>query len=350
MPEAKVTGNDSRGAWRGAPRGGRAPVVLVGLVVLLAGIAVLSLVVGAKSIAPGEVWRVLLHRDGSDDAFVIWDRRVPRTLLGVAAGAALGLAGALMQALSRNPLADPGLLGVNSGAAAAVVTTGTLLPSAGGVVNIMFAFAGAGLATTVVYALGRGGGRRATPVRLVLAGMATSAVLVSFTAALTLLDDDSANSLRFWLVGSLAAAKADEVALVTPFIVVAAVAGVALSARLNALALGDEAGRALGVHPGRVRAVTLVVVTILCGAATAAIGPITFVGLMVPHAVRILTGPDLRWLLPFSMLLAPVVLLASDVLGRVVARPGELEAGVVTAFVGAPLFIMLVRRRKVAEL
>ncbi|GAA4232142.1 iron chelate uptake ABC transporter family permease subunit [Actinomadura meridiana] len=328
-----------------------APVALAGLVVLLAIVTLLSLAVGAKAIGPGEVWHVLLHRDGSDDALVIWDRRVPRTLLGIAAGAALGLAGALMQALSRNPLADPGLLGVNAGAAAAVVTVGAVLPAAGSATVIWFAFAGAGLATAIVYGLGRGGGaRRATPVRLILAGMATSAVLASFTAALTLLDDDSANSLRFWMVGSLAAAKGDEVALVTPFIVVAAVAGVALSARLNALALGDEAGRALGVNPGRVRIVTLVVVTVLCGAATAAIGPITFVGLMVPHAVRLFTGPDQRWVLPFSMVLAPAVLLSSDILGRVVARPGELEAGVVTAFVGAPLFILLVRGKKVADL
>ncbi|MBW8480966.1 FecCD family ABC transporter permease [Actinomadura parmotrematis] len=334
---------------RGRNRGGLAAVAV--LTALLGAVALLSLAVGAKGIAPGEVWRVLLHRDGSDDALVVWDRRVPRTLLGVAAGAALGLAGALMQALSRNPLADPGLLGVNAGAAAAVVAAGTVLPAAGAGSTLWFAFAGAALATAIVYALGRGGGaRRATPVRLVLAGMATSAVLASLTAALTLVDNDSANRLRFWTVGSLAAANGREVAIVAPFIAAAAVVGVSLSARLNALALGDEAGRALGVNPGRVRFATLVAVTVLCGAATAAIGPITFVGLMVPHAVRLFTGPDQRWVLPVSMLLAPVVLLAADVAGRVVARPGELEAGVVTAFVGAPVFILLVRRRKVAEL
>ncbi|WP_051713278.1 FecCD family ABC transporter permease [Spirillospora albida] len=326
------------------------PVTVLVLIALLAAVAVLSLAVGAKSIAPGEVWRVLLDNDGSDDAVVIWDRRVPRTLLGIAAGAALGLSGALMQALSRNPLADPGLLGVNAGAAAAVVTAGTLIPAAGEGTTILFACAGAGLATAIVYTIGRGGGRRATPVRLVLAGMATSAVLASFTAALTLIDNDSADRLRFWMVGSLAAAKGDEVVLVAPVIALAAAVGIALGARLNALALGDEAGRALGVDPGRVRLVTLVVVTVLCGAATAAIGPITFVGLMVPHAVRLFTGPDQRRLLPLSTLLAPIVLLGCDVIGRVAARPGELEAGVVTAFVGAPLFILLVRRRKVADL
>ncbi|TDD75822.1 FecCD family ABC transporter permease [Actinomadura rubrisoli] len=321
------------------------------LILLLAGVTVLSFAVGAKSIAPGQVWHVLLHRDGSDDAIVVWDRRLPRTLLGLAGGAALGLAGALMQALSRNPLADPGLLGVNAGAAAAVVAAGTVLPAAGLGTTIWFAFAGAALATAIVYALGRGGGaRRATPVRLVLAGMATSAVLASFTAALTLVDDDSADRLRFWMVGSLAAAQGGEVVRVVPFIAVAAAVGVALSSQLNALALGDEAGRALGVDPGRLRIAALAVVTVLCGAATAAIGPITFVGLMVPHAVRLVTGPDQRWVLPFSMLLAPVVLLGSDIVGRVAARPGELEAGVVTAFLGAPLFILLVRGRKVADL
>lgn len=326
------------------------PLTVLVLIALLAVVAVLSLAVGAKSIAPGEVWRVLLDNDGSDDAIVIWERRIPRTLLGIAAGAALGLSGALMQALSRNPLADPGLLGVNAGAAAAVVTAGTLIPAAGDGTTIWFAFAGAAVATAIVYTIGRGAGRRATPVRLILAGMATTAVLSSFTAALTLIDNDSADRLRFWMVGSLAAAKTGEVVLVAPIIAAAAAVGIALSARLNALALGDEAGRALGVDPGRVRLITLVVVTVLCGAATAAIGPITFVGLMVPHAVRLFTGPDQRWLLPLSTLLAPIVLLGCDVIGRVAARPGELEAGVVTAFVGAPLFILLVRRRKVADL
>jgi iron complex transport system permease protein len=323
---------------------------LLGLLVLsalLALICVLSVAVGAKPIPLPDVWRVLLDHDGTDDAVVVWERRIPRTLLGVAVGAALGLAGALMQALSRNPLADPGLLGVNAGAAAAVGAAGLFLPFSGSLSSAVFAILGAGLATLLVYTLGRGGMTgRSNPVQLVLAGMAVTAVLASFTAGASLIDTDSANRLRFWMVGSLAVTDGGELALIAPFLAVGAVLGLALSGRLDALALGDETSRALGDDPVRTRVLAILSITLLCGAATAVAGPITFVGLMVPHAVRLFTGPNQRWILPLSMLCAPVVLLASDIVGRVIARPGELEAGVVTAFLGAPVFIALVRRRR----
>ncbi|MDX6740063.1 FecCD family ABC transporter permease [Actinocorallia sp. A-T 12471] len=318
------------------------------LLVLLAVISVLSLAVGAKPIPLADVWHVLLHRDGTDDSIVVWERRIPRTLLGIAVGAALGLAGALMQALSRNPLADPGLLGVNAGAAAAVGAAGLFWPLTSTETTVWFAFLGAGIAATLVYTLGRGGMTgKANPVQLILAGMAVTAVLASFTAATSLIDTDSADRLRFWVVGSLAVAQPGELQLILPFLLAGAVVGLAISGRMDALALGDDAGRALGTHPERTRALAIIAITVLCGAATSVAGPITFIGLMVPHAVRLFTGPNQRWILPLSMLCAPVILLASDIVGRVAAPPGELEAGVVTAFLGAPVFIALVRRRGV---
>ncbi|GAA0942553.1 FecCD family ABC transporter permease [Actinocorallia libanotica] len=324
---------------------------LLVLIALLAATAVLSVAVGAKSIPLPDVWQVLLHRDGTDDAIVVWERRIPRTLLGIAVGAALGLAGALMQALSRNPLADPGLLGVNAGAAAAVGATGLFLPLAGTVQNAAFAILGAGLATVLVYTLGRGGTTGKTnPVQLVLAGMAVSAVLIGFTSAVRLIDTDSADQLRFWMVGSLAVTDPGEILLAVPFLAAGALVGLAISGRLDALALGDDTSQALGDSPARTRVLAIVSITLLCGAATAVAGPITFLGLMVPHAVRLFTGPNQRWILPLSMICAPVILLAADIVGRVIARPGELEAGVVTAFVGAPVFIALVRRRRTAGL
>lgn len=324
---------------------------LLVLTVLLAVICVLSIAVGAKSIALPDVWRVLLHPDGTDDAVVVWERRIPRTVLGVAVGAALGLAGALMQALSRNPLADPGLLGVNAGAAAAVGGAGLFLPMSGAVQSAGLAIAGAGTAAVVVYLLGRGGMTgRAGPFQLILAGVAVTAVLSSFTAAVNLIDTDSADRLRFWMVGSLAVTGPAELAMIIPILVPAALLGLALSRPMDALALGDDTSKALGAHPERIRGLALLAVSLLCGAATAVAGPITFIGLMVPHAVRLFTGPVQRWIFPLSMICAPVVLLAADVAGRVLVRPAELEAGVVTAFLGAPVFIALARRRRTAEL
>lgn len=321
-------------------------VVALALLVL---VFLLSVWVGSKSIPFMSTWSVLWHNDGSTEAMIIHDLRIPRTLLGVLVGVALGLAGAVMQALTRNPLADPGLLGVNTGAAAAVVS-GIAFAGLSGVLGyIWFAFAGAAAAAVVVYLLGAAG-RSATPDRLVLAGAAVTAVLQSYVSAVLLIFPETFNQFRFWNVGALSGRKWDVLVPVAPFIVIGVIIALLLARPLNVLALGDQTGKALGAHVGRIRVLGAIAVILLCGAATAAIGPIVFLGLAVPHAARMLAGPDQRWVLPYSMLLAPIVLIGADVIGRVLNAPEELQAGIVVAFLGAPVFIALCRRRKLARL
>lgn len=318
---------------------------LVAAVALLAAVAVLSIVVGAKQLPLADVWSGLLDPNSTEYA-VVHQMRLPRTLLGLLAGAALGVAGAVMQALTRNPLADPGLLGINAGASAAVATAAFLgVTALGG--YVWFALLGAALVTAVVYAVG--GGRTATPARLALAGAALNATCYSYVSAVMLLDSASLDRLRFWTVGSLATAESATVTRVLPFLLAGLLFALATARPLNALALGDDTARALGARPALIRVAVIVAITLLCGATTAACGPIVFVGLLVPHLVRALTGPDLRWLLPYCAVLAPVLLLGADVLGRVLGRPGELQVGMVTAVLGGPLFLWLVVRRRVAQ-
>jgi iron complex transport system permease protein len=324
-----------------------------GLVLILAALAivlVLSVSVGSRPIPLDRVWSLVWHPDGSDDAIIVHDLRIPRTVLGLLVGGALGVAGALMQALTRNPLADPGLLGVNAGAAAAVVTATAVIGSADPLTYVWFACVGAAVASVAVYGIGATGRSGATPVRLALAGTAVTFALLAYVQGLTIVDRDTLDQYRFWQVGALAGHPASLNWQIAPFIVGGLVLALALARSLNAVALGDDAGRALGASPARTRVLGAVAITLLCGAATAAAGPIAFVGLAVAHAARALTGPDQRWVLPFSALLAPVMVLGADILGRVVIRPGELEVGIVSAVVGGPLFVAIVRRRRIAQL
>jgi iron complex transport system permease protein len=330
------------------PRSGTRGVLraagLGGAIAVLACVLVLSIGVGARQLWPAEVWRGLI--DSHSPAYpVVHQLRLPRTLLGLVCGAALGVAGALMQALTGNPLADPGLLGINAGASAAVATATAFFGVATFGAFVFFALAGAAAVAALVYAVG--GGRAATPARLALAGAGLNATLFSYVTALMLLDNASLNRLRFWTVGTLAGAEGATVLKVLPFVGLGLLAAFALARPLNVLALGDDAARALGGRPGPIRAGTILAITLLCGAATAACGPIIFVGLIVPHLTRRLTGTDLRWLLPYCAVLAPVLLLGADLLGRVIARPGELEVGVVTAVLGGVLFLAFVRRSRV---
>jgi iron complex transport system permease protein len=316
----------------------------------LALVLLLSVSVGARSIPLDQVWSLVWHPDGSQDALVVHDLRIPRTLLGLLAGAALGAAGALMQGLTRNPLADPGLLGVNAGAAFAVVVAIAWLGVGSGAERVWFAFVGAALAAALVYGIGSAGRGGASPVRVALAGTALTAALLAAVEGIALADPQTFSQYRFWAVGSLAGRDAAVVDQVAPFIVGGLLLALLLARPLNALALGDVLGRTLGSRPGRTRAAGALAVTLLCGAATAAAGPIVFVGLTVPHVARMIAGPDNRWVMPYSLVLAPVLLLAADTLGRVLSRPGEVQVGIVTAFLGAPVFIALVRRGKVARL
>ncbi|MEU9444892.1 iron ABC transporter permease [Streptomyces sp. NPDC048304] len=315
--------------------------------VLLVLIALASVAVGAKALSPDQVWHGLFHGTGTYGDVVV-DERLARTVLGLLAGAALGLAGAVLQALTRNPLADPGLLGINAGASAAVVTAITYCGVTSLTGYVWFAFLGAAAVGALVWFLG--GSRGATPVRLALAGTAISAALYGYLQAVMILDDAALAKMRFWTVGSLASAGYSTIVQVLPFLAAGMVLALALARPLNAVAMGDDTARALGAHLGCTRALAMLAATVLCGAATAACGPIVFVGLMVPHVVRSFTGPDLRWILPYATVLSPVLLLGADVVGRVVARPSELQVGIVTAVIGGPVFILLVRRRRTAQL
>lgn len=293
------------------------------------------------------MWHGLFDDTGTFSDVVVGER-LARTLLGLLAGVALGLSGAVLQALTRNPLADPGLLGINMGASAAVVTAVSFFGVTSLTGYVWFAFLGAAAVGVLVYVLG--GTRSATPVRLALAGTAISAALYGYLQAVMIMDNAALGKMRFWTVGSLVSADMSTIRQVLPFIAVGSVLALALARPLNAMAMGDDMARALGANLNRTRALSMAAATLLCGAATAACGPIVFVGLMVPHVVRSFTGPDLRWILPFSAVLSPVLLLGADVVGRLVARPAEVQVGIVTAIIGGPVFIYLVRRRKVTQL
>jgi ABC-type Fe3+-siderophore transport system permease subunit len=327
----------------------RVPARLTGLLLLLLLVVVAagaSLAIGTRSIGLGEVWRALLDPSlGTEEAAIVRGLRAPRTAIGLLAGLALGTAGALMQGHTRNPLGDPGLLGVTAGASLAVVLAISVFGVGTPAGYVWFAFAGALAGTVLVFAIGsvgRGGG---TPVTLALAGAALSALLFAVVRTILVSDQQTLDSFRFWVVGSLAGRGADVAWQVAPFVAAGLVLATVNAPALNLLSLGDDVARGLGQRIWPARAVGLAAITLLAGAATAACGPIAFVGLVVPHVVRAVTGPDHRWLIPCSGLLGAVLLLGADVVGRVVARPGELQVGIVLALIGAPFFIALVRRR-----
>jgi iron complex transport system permease protein len=327
----------------------RGPGLLLALAAL-ALVGLLSVWAGTRGVPFTSTWSLLWQPDGSENSVIIHAYRIPRTLLGLLVGVALGLSGALTQAMTRNPLADPGLLGVSLGASTGVVVAIAFLGVGTALGYVWFAFAGAAVASVLVYVLGSSGRKAATPDRLVVAGAAVTAVLTAFNSAILLLNPRAFDQFRFWTVGALAGRNMDIVLIVLPFVAVGLFLALGLAPSLNALAMGDQLGRALGVNVNRTRVLGAVAIVLLCGAATAAAGPIGFVGLVVPHVARFVVGPDQRWVLVHSTLLAPILLIGADVLGRVLGAPGELQVGIVTAFVGAPLFIALCRRRKLAML
>lgn len=337
---------------RGATEVRRGRVVGLGtLTVVLAVVAALSLAVGARALSPAEVWHGLFAAADPDQRLteirlIVQTVRVPRTVLAVVAGIALGVGGALIQGYTRNPIADTGLLGVNTGASFAVVTAIAVFGFTNPFQYVWFAFAGAALAGVVVFGLasiGRGAGN---PLTLALAGQGVTVFLMAMTTAVALTDQKSLNALRFWNAGSVVGVGFDVIWPVTGFIALGLVLALSTLPSLNLLNLGDDVARGLGVNIVLSRAVGIVAVTLLAGAATAACGPIAFLGLMVAHVARYLTGPDYRWLVPYAGLLGAVVLLVCDIVGRLVVRPGELEPGVVVALLGAPFFAVLVWRGK----
>ncbi|MFE4451946.1 FecCD family ABC transporter permease [Streptomyces sp. NPDC056796] len=350
-----LQGAKERTAGAPGPRRARSrPVLALGLagavaVLLLTVLA--SLAVGSGDVSLGDVLKGLFDPDlAVKGQLIVQEVRIPRTVAGLLAGAALGLAGTVMQGVARNPLADPQLLGVNAGASVAVVCAISFFGFTAATQYIWFGFLGALVAALLVYGVGSLGREGATPVKLALAGAATSAVLTSVTSAVLLQDRDSYDRFRFWQLGALTARDADVLRQVSPFIAAGVVLALLLGPQLNALSLGDDLARGLGQRVGLARLTSALAVVLLCGAATVVAGPIGFVGLAVPHAARLITGPDYRWVLPYSMVLAPVMLLVADIAGRVIAPPGEIQVGVVTAAIGCVPFIWLVRRRKQVEL
>lgn len=324
--------------------GGRA-VVLALAVAVLALLVLASLGLGVRAIAPGQVWQALVDpASGVVDHQVVREQRLPRTLIGVLAGAALGVAGLLGQAITRNPLADPGLLGLNAGAAVGIVAAAVFAGVGSPLASVWFAFAGAALAAVVVFAVGRG-----EPVRLALAGAAVTALLVPLTTLLLLRDVAAFEQLRAWSVGALTARGPEVITALAPLVLLGLVLALPLARRLDGLALGDDVARALGQSVGLTRGVASLAIVLLAGTATALAGPIALVGLAVPHAARRLVGLGHRWLLPLCAVLGAALLLLADVAGRFLAA-GELEAGVVAALLGAPVLVAVARGRRVAGL
>lgn len=332
-------------------RGAALTLGLFGLAVVVLAVAFFSITLGARPITLDTVWSALTAYDPtSTDHRIIWDLRLPRTVIGLVVGAALGLSGAVLQGATRNPLADPSILGIHAGAALFVVLGVAILGISQLSTYVWLAFLGAGVAMLVVYAVASLGREGATPIKLALAGSAMTAALQSIISAILLTSPRTLDEVRFWQVGSLAGRGMDIVIQVAPFLGIGIVMALFTGRILDGLSMGEDVARALGQNVGRSRAIAGLAAVILAGASTAAAGPIAFVGLTVPHVARAITGPNYRWILPYSMLMAPVLLLGADVIGRVIAPPGEVQVGIVTAFLGAPFFIMLVRRRKLATL
>lgn len=336
-PVATARSNRTRSLW------------LLGLTVALACLCALSVTVGTRDVDWTDISAALAgHADTIGQAAVTV--RIPRTLLAVIAGASLGLAGAIMQGVTRNPLADPGILGVNMGASLAVVIAVAWFDISSNEAYIWTAILGAGCSAVFVYTIGSLGRGGATPLKLALAGAATSVAFASMVIAVVLPRNDIAGGIRSWQIGGVGGATFERILPVLPFLAAGFLVSLLSTRKLNSLALGDELAAGLGERVALARGVAALGAILLCGATTAVCGPIGFLGLVVPHLCRLLVGVDHRWLLPFSAIGGACLLLAADVVGRIAARPAELDVGIVTALIGAPFFIAIVRRQRVREL
>ena len=324
---------------------------LIVVLLLLAAMAILGLMIGAKPLPFGVVWEALFLPNNSYDHTIIQEARIPRTIIALAVGPAFGLAGALIQALTRNPLADPGILGVNAGAAFAVAIAIGVFSVTSISSYIWFALVGAFIATIAVYIISGGAGRKApTPVQITLAGVALGAALSGITTALTLMNSNAFTRMLNWSVGTLARRRLDDLWPVLPILIVGALLALAIAPALNAIAFGDERASSLGVNVGLIRTIGLIAIALLAGGATAIAGPIGFIGLMVPHCVRWFVGPSQPWIFIYSLVAAPLLLMLSDIIGRIVLSPTEVPVGIITGLVGAPILLILVRRRKASGL
>lgn len=324
--------------------------LLIGSLILLLLCGLASLAFGARIVSFDDVINALIHSEKSTLNEIVVSERIPRTVFGIIAGAALGVSGALMQAITRNPIADPSILGVNTGASLFVVIGISFFNLGSSSGYIVFALVGATITSIFVYGIGSMGYGGATPIKLALAGAATSAALSSLVSAIILPRTEVMNAFRFWQVGSISGATWQGISAVLPFIVIGLIIAIIISPALDTLALGDDAAVGLGVRTGVVRLVGAIAGILLCGATTALAGPIAFIGLMVPHVMRLFCGPNLRLIIPMSAIGGAILLTTSDVIGRLIGSPSELEAGIITAFLGAPILIILAKKAKVKAL
>lgn len=324
--------------------------ILFLMILILLIVSIASLVFGSKAISIHDVIDGLFHADSDTHNANIARKRLVRTIFALFCGAALGVAGALMQSVTRNPLADPSILGVNTGASLFVVLGIVLFNITSAEQYIWLALLGAGLTAIFVFGIGSLGKSGATPIKLVLAGAATTAALSSLVTAFLIPSTYAMDIFRFWQVGSVGAGTSHNIMIFIPFLMIGLIIAFTTAPALNALALGDEVATSLGVHPKYLRFLAALGGILLCGAATALAGPIGFIGLLATHLMRLLLGPDLRFVIPMSAITGAIILIISDVAGRLIGSPGELEVGIVTAFIGAPILIYLAKRSKVRSL
>lgn len=316
--------------------------------ILFLGLCVLaSLSWGSKNIEFSQAINALLNSNDTSFAALVVRERIPRTIFGIIAGASLGISGALMQSITRNPIADPSILGVNTGASLFVVIGIVFFNINSANQYIWLALAGAGITAVLVYFIASIGNGGMTPIKLALAGAAISAVLTSLVSAIILPRSDAMDKFRFWQVGSVSGATWDSIRLILPFVIIGLIISIAATPALNVLALGDDVATGLGVNIGVIRVVCAVAGVILSGATTAIAGPISFIGLMIPHSIRLIFGSNLNGIVPLCAIGGAALLIISDVLGRVIGSPGEVQVGIITAFIGAPILIIIARKAKV---
>lgn len=324
--------------------------VLIPLIILLGVCILASLAFGSRMIGWADLMDGLFHPDVQSHEANVVRQRIVRTIFSLMCGAALGVSGALMQSVTRNPIADPSILGVNTGASLFVVCGIAFFNISSTNQYIWIAIAGAILTAIFVFGIGSMGSGGATPLKLVLAGAATSAILSSLVVAIMIPRTNVMDQFRFWQVGSVGAGSWDAIITFIPFLIIGILIAIFTGPGLNALALGDEVATGLGVRTGTIRLIAALGGVLLCGATTALAGPIGFIGLLATHVIRLLIGPDLRYIIPMSALSGAIILTMSDVLGRLLGSPGELEVGIVTAFVGAPILILITMKAKIRAL
>ena len=317
---------------------------------LLSIMAIFSISLWAKSIAFSKVIDVLLGNDPDSLEAAIILQRIPRTVFGILAGGALGISGALMQSITRNPIADPSILGVNTGASLFVVAGIAFFNITVAYQYIWLAIIGAGVTAVFVYSVASMGKDGATPLKLALSGSAVSIVLGSLVSTIMLPNNRVMEAFRFWQVGSIGSATWESIMLISPFLIVGFIISMFISGYLNNLALGDEAATALGTNVVMTRTIGALSSVLLCGATTALAGPIGFVGLIIPHIIRLIFGSEMSKMLPLSFLGSAILMLVSDIIGRIISLPGETEVGIVTAVIGAPVFILAIRKGRVKSL